>query len=188
MLTRADASLNRVVRSGCCEKNHQHAVTSRPQVVRSHCWCEVSIKSVLTADSVSAENLCGKLPHLPAIPAFGPTQEVHLNSICSSLTSSPAAYPDTGRTTPSILASIGSCPTCARHSPGRLGQNFTYLWSRRFQRPAATTFVAITGHADDAGRKAAFETRLDIHVPRPADASKLEQFLIERRATIRHPQ
>jgi hypothetical protein len=58
---------------------------------------------------------------------------------------------------------------------------------RRFQRLAATAFVAIPGHADDAGRKAALQTRLDIHVPKPADASKLEQFLIERRATIRHP-
>lgn len=48
--------------------------------------------------------------------------------------------------------------------------------NRRFQRLAATSFVAITGQADDAGRKAALETRLDIHVPKPADVSKLEQF------------
>jgi CheY-like chemotaxis protein len=58
---------------------------------------------------------------------------------------------------------------------------------RQLECLAATTFVAITGHADDAGRKAAVETRFDIHVPSPADASKFEQFLIERRETIRHP-
>jgi hypothetical protein len=58
---------------------------------------------------------------------------------------------------------------------------------RPLERLAARTFVEITGRADDAGRKAALETRLDIHVPRPARASKLEQFLIERRATIRCP-
>jgi hypothetical protein len=40
--------------------------------------------------------------------------------------------------------------------------------------------VAITGHADDGGRKAALETRFDVHVPKPGDASNLEQFLIKR--------
>jgi CheY-like chemotaxis protein len=50
--------------------------------------------------------------------------------------------------------------------------------NRRFQRLAATTLVAITGHADDAGRKAALEKRFDVHVPKPGNASKLERFLI----------
>jgi CheY-like chemotaxis protein len=39
--------------------------------------------------------------------------------------------------------------------------------------------VAITGHADDAGRKAALEKRFDVHVPKPVDASKLAQSLIK---------
>jgi hypothetical protein len=38
--------------------------------------------------------------------------------------------------------------------------------------------VEITGRADDVGRKAALETRLDIRAPKAADASKFEQFLI----------
>jgi CheY-like chemotaxis protein len=50
---------------------------------------------------------------------------------------------------------------------------------RQLERLAATTFVAITGHADDAGRKAALEKRFDVHVPKPVDASKLAQSLIK---------
>jgi CheY-like chemotaxis protein len=59
---------------------------------------------------------------------------------------------------------------------------------RQLERLAATTFVAIIAHADDAGRKAALETRFDVHVPKPTDASKLEQFLIRRGARARRPQ
>jgi hypothetical protein len=42
--------------------------------------------------------------------------------------------------------------------------------------------VAVTGHADDAGSKAALEKRFDVHVPKLGNASKLEQFLIRLRA------
>ncbi|MGF6656313.1 signal transduction histidine kinase/ActR/RegA family two-component response regulator [Paraburkholderia youngii] len=51
---------------------------------------------------------------------------------------------------------------------------------RKLKHLQATTFVAITGYADD--RAAALEAGFDAHMPKPADAGRLEQFLIKRRA------
>jgi CheY-like chemotaxis protein len=59
---------------------------------------------------------------------------------------------------------------------------------RKLERLNATTFVAITGYADDSDRKAALEAGFDAHMPKPADAGKLEQFLIKRRMKNRRPQ
>lgn len=50
---------------------------------------------------------------------------------------------------------------------------------RKLERLHATTFVAVTGYADD--RTAALEAGFDTHMPKPVDAGKLEQFLITRR-------
>ncbi|MBP0595057.1 response regulator [Paraburkholderia sp. LEh10] len=52
---------------------------------------------------------------------------------------------------------------------------------RKLERLKTTTFVAITGYADD--RLAALEAGFDAHMSKPVDAGKLEQFLIKRRAT-----
>ncbi|TCG03964.1 hypothetical protein BZM27_44365 [Paraburkholderia steynii] len=49
---------------------------------------------------------------------------------------------------------------------------------RKLERLQATTFVAITGYADD--RTAALEAGFDTHMPKPADAGRLEQFLMKR--------
>ncbi|SKC77257.1 hybrid sensor histidine kinase/response regulator [Paraburkholderia hospita] len=54
---------------------------------------------------------------------------------------------------------------------------------RKLERLQATTFVAITGYADD--RTAALEAGFDAHMPKPADAGKLERFLIRHRAKSR---
>ncbi|MPW22494.1 response regulator [Paraburkholderia sp. CNPSo 3157] len=51
---------------------------------------------------------------------------------------------------------------------------------RKLEHLRATTFVAITGYADDS--TAAVEAGFDAHMPKPADARRLEQFLIRRRA------
>jgi CheY-like chemotaxis protein len=54
---------------------------------------------------------------------------------------------------------------------------------RKLERLQATTFVAITGYADD--RTAALEAGFDAHMPKPVDAGKLERFLIRHRARNR---
>ena len=54
---------------------------------------------------------------------------------------------------------------------------------RKLERLQTTTFVAITGYADN--RTAALEAGFDAHMPKPVDAGKLEQFLIKRRAMNR---
>ncbi|MFT0174223.1 response regulator [Paraburkholderia mimosarum] len=54
---------------------------------------------------------------------------------------------------------------------------------RKLERLQATTFVAITGCADD--RAAAVEAGYVAHMPKPADAGRLEQFLMKRRASNR---
>jgi signal transduction histidine kinase/ActR/RegA family two-component response regulator len=54
---------------------------------------------------------------------------------------------------------------------------------RKLERLKATTFVAITGYADD--RTAALEAGFDAHMPKPVDAGKLERFLIRHRARNR---
>jgi CheY-like chemotaxis protein len=59
---------------------------------------------------------------------------------------------------------------------------------RKLERLNATAFVAITGYAADSDRKAALEAGFDAHMPKPADAGKLEQFLIKRRTKNRRPQ
>ncbi|WP_054929918.1 ATP-binding protein [Paraburkholderia caribensis] len=55
---------------------------------------------------------------------------------------------------------------------------------RKLERLKATTFVAITGYADD--RTAALEAGFDVHMPKPVDAGRLERFLIRHRARNRH--
>jgi signal transduction histidine kinase/ActR/RegA family two-component response regulator len=42
---------------------------------------------------------------------------------------------------------------------------------------AATLFVAITGYSSNADREAALRAGFDAHVPKPADVTKLEQFI-----------
>jgi signal transduction histidine kinase/ActR/RegA family two-component response regulator len=54
---------------------------------------------------------------------------------------------------------------------------------RKLERLKTTTFVAITGYADD--RTAALEAGFDAHMPKPVDAGKLERFLIRHRARNR---
>jgi signal transduction histidine kinase/ActR/RegA family two-component response regulator len=54
---------------------------------------------------------------------------------------------------------------------------------RKLERLQATTFVAITGYADD--RTAALEAGFDAHMPKPVDADKLGRFLIRHRARNR---
>lgn len=54
---------------------------------------------------------------------------------------------------------------------------------RKLERLKTTTFVAITGYADD--RTAALEAGFDAHIPKPVDAGKLERFLITHRARNR---
>jgi CheY-like chemotaxis protein len=55
---------------------------------------------------------------------------------------------------------------------------------RKLERLQATTFVAITGYADD--RTAALEAGFDAHMPEPPDADKLERFRFRHRARNRH--
>ncbi|SDI91405.1 GAF domain-containing protein [Paraburkholderia steynii] len=54
---------------------------------------------------------------------------------------------------------------------------------RKLERLKTTTFVAITGYADD--RTAALEAGFDAHMPKPVDAGKLERFLIRHTARNR---
>jgi signal transduction histidine kinase/ActR/RegA family two-component response regulator len=54
---------------------------------------------------------------------------------------------------------------------------------RKLERLKTTTFVAITGYADD--RMAALDAGFDTHMPKPVDAGKLERFLIRHRARNR---
>jgi hypothetical protein len=115
--TRADVSLNRVVRSGYYEGSTNMPLQVDLKLSAATMGAKFPVNSVLTVDSVSAETCSGNF-HVYQRHCFRSPQEVRLDSICACLTSNPMAYSDTERCTPSMLTSVGSCCRCARHSPG----------------------------------------------------------------------